>query len=384
MVEKILFVDDEPKILAGFERNLMDHFQVITALGPEKGLEAVKNNGPFSVIVSDMQMPEMNGVEFLSNVRVTAPDTIRMMLTGFADLDTSIDAVNEGHIFRFLTKPCPTETLVKVLKDGIRQYHLVKSEKELLEKTLSGSVKVMIEILSLTSPIAFGRANRVRATMVKMADKLNVEDKWEFILAGMLSQIGCITLPSNVLDKIYKGSALNGLETSMFAAHPKTGHDLIVNIPRLNRVAQIILWQEQSFKRHENSMTGPVEDAIPLGARALHIALDYDTLNSSGKTNLQAVQTLKNRTNEYDPHIVKIMLEIVKSETDYVIETINIKNLVSGMKLAEDVISVGGMLLVAKGQPVSLVLKERLRNFSRSGEVPDTVDVFIPSKDDIF
>ncbi|MCK4719823.1 response regulator, partial [bacterium] len=73
MVDKILFVDDEPKILAGFERNLVDHFQVITALGPEKGLEAVKNNGPFSVIVSDMQMPKMNGVEFLSNVRVTAP-----------------------------------------------------------------------------------------------------------------------------------------------------------------------------------------------------------------------------------------------------------------------------------------------------------------------
>lgn len=384
MVEKILFVDDEPKILTGFERNLIDHFQVITALGPEKGLEAVKNNGPFSVIVSDMQMPEMNGVEFLSNVRVTAPDSIRMMLTGFADLDTSIDAVNEGHIFRFLTKPCPTETLVKVLKDGVRQYHLVKSEKELLENTLSGSVKVMIEILSLTSPIAFGRANRVRATMIKLADKLKVVEKWEFVLAGMLSQIGCITLPSNVLEKIYKGFALNGLETGMFAAHPKTGHDLIVNIPRLNSVAQIILWQEQSFKRHEDCMDGPVEDAIPLGARALHIALDYDTLSSSGKTDRQALRTLANRTNEYDPHIVKIMLEMVKGATEYVIETIKIKDLVSGMKLAEDVKSVEGTLLVAKGQPVSLALKERFRNFSRSGEVPDTVDVFIPSKDDIF
>jgi response regulator RpfG family c-di-GMP phosphodiesterase len=331
-----------------------------------------------------MQMPKMNGVEFLSNVRVTAPDTIRMMLTGFADLDTSIDAVNEGHIFRFLTKPCPTETLVKVLKDGVRQYHLVKSEKELLENTLSGSVKVMIEILSLTSPVAFGRANRVRATMIKLADKLKVVEKWEFVLAGMLSQIGCITLPSNVLEKIYKGFALNGLDTGMFAAHPKTAHDLIVNIPRLNSVAQIILWQEQSFKRHEDCMDGPVGSAIPLGARALHIALDYDTLTSSGKTDRHALRMLANRTNEYDPHIVKIMVEMVKGETEYVIETIKIKDLESGMKLAEDIKSVEGTFLVAKGQPVSLALKERLRNFSKSGEVPDTVDVFIPSKDDIF
>ena len=117
MTEKILLVDDEPAVLMGYERLLRKEFQVSTVVGGSAGLVLLKHQGPFAVVVSDMRMPGMNGIEFLLQVQHTSPDTIRVMLTGDSDLQTAIDAVNQGKIFRFLSKPCDKETLVKTLKD---------------------------------------------------------------------------------------------------------------------------------------------------------------------------------------------------------------------------------------------------------------------------
>ncbi|MBU1707079.1 response regulator [bacterium] len=143
MSEKILIVDDEPNILEDFRRQLKRQFrdkeweiQVDTALSGEDGLQAIEVKGPYAVVVSDMKMPGMDGVEFLSRVREKNPDTVRVMLTGQPSMDTAIDAVNEGRIFRFLTKPCPPESLNKVLMAGIKEFRLVKAERKLLEKAL--------------------------------------------------------------------------------------------------------------------------------------------------------------------------------------------------------------------------------------------------------
>jgi len=117
MEQKILFVDDDANILAAFRRHLRKRFHFDTALGPEEGLKAVVEKGPYAVVVSDLRMPKMDGIEFLTHVKEIAPDTVRMMLTGHADLHNTIEAVNEGNIFRFLTKPCPVDELSKALQD---------------------------------------------------------------------------------------------------------------------------------------------------------------------------------------------------------------------------------------------------------------------------
>jgi len=132
--EKILFVDDEPLVLDAIRRILRDKFQICIAEGGEKGLAAVKENGPFAVVVSDMRMPGMNGAEFLSRIRKDAPDTVRMLLTGFTDLQAAIAAVNEGNIFRFLTKPCKKEELVGAINLGLDQYRTAVAEKKLVKK----------------------------------------------------------------------------------------------------------------------------------------------------------------------------------------------------------------------------------------------------------
>jgi CheY-like chemotaxis protein len=131
MGEKILFVDDEPPVLEGYQRLLHREFTVNTAQGGHQGLAAIRANGPYAVIVSDMRMPEMDGIEFLSHARQAAPDSVRMLLTGHADLDDAIDAVNKGNIFRFLTKPCNKPILVDAIQRGLEQYRTAKSQREL-------------------------------------------------------------------------------------------------------------------------------------------------------------------------------------------------------------------------------------------------------------
>ena len=162
MIEKILFVDDDSSVLATCKRNLRKHFHVETALGGQQGLEAIDNHGPFAVIISDLRMPGIDGIEFLASAREQSPDSVFMMFTGYADVQTAFEAVNEGTVFRFLIKPCPLETLVKALKAGIAQYRLVTAERELLEKTVKGSIEVLTEVLGMVNPVAFSRATRIK------------------------------------------------------------------------------------------------------------------------------------------------------------------------------------------------------------------------------
>jgi DNA-binding NtrC family response regulator len=159
---RVLCVDDEPNVLEGLRRQLRRHFSVATANGGILALEVLEREGPFAVVVSDMRMPEMDGAAFLGRVREQAADTVRVLLTGQADLDATIAAVNEANIFRFLTKPCPTESLITALNAAVEQHRLIMAERVLLEQTLHGSVKALTDILGLANPTAFGRAARAK------------------------------------------------------------------------------------------------------------------------------------------------------------------------------------------------------------------------------
>ncbi len=161
----------------------------------------VVEQGPFAVVVSDLKMPGMSGIEFLAQVRTREPDTVRILLTGNAELHTAIDAINEGQIFRFLTKPCSPETLAEALKAGLVQHHLITAERELLDHTLSESIRVLTEVLALVNPEAFGRSARITRYVEAIAQNLHVSELWSIRTAAMLSQIGCVILPESVLQE---------------------------------------------------------------------------------------------------------------------------------------------------------------------------------------
>jgi DNA-binding NtrC family response regulator len=122
MRERILLVDDDSNVLDGYRRSLSREFQLETAVGPEQALSSARDKGPYAVVVSDMRMPGMNGIQLLNAIKAQSPDTIRIILTGNADMQTAIDAINEGSIFRFLNKPCAKETMAKTLTAALLQY----------------------------------------------------------------------------------------------------------------------------------------------------------------------------------------------------------------------------------------------------------------------
>ncbi|MFW5722411.1 MAG: HD domain-containing phosphohydrolase [Desulfohalobiaceae bacterium] len=382
MTDKVLFVDDDPNILAGIKRQLRKKYDVHTAEGPESGLEMVTTREPFPVVVSDQRMPGMEGVEFLARVREISPQSIRIMLTGEADIKASIDAVNKGHVFRFLTKPCPTEDLVRAIDLGLEQYRLQQAEKELLRGTLRGSVTVLTEILSLVNPEAFGRSTRIKRMVRDLAAQFQVPDLWRYDMAAMLSQIGCVTLSESALSKLSSGKKLNAEEQQAFDMHPSLAASLLTHIPRLKEVSRMVAYQEKRFDG-----TGSPQDSIkgrdiPLGARILKVVLDFDLLQTSGKKPGQAFQEMSRRKGFYDPDVLAALEQTLGTQARFEPREVDIGMLEQGMILSQDIRTLNGMLVVSRGQEVSPTLLHRLQNFQKNYGLQEPVQVLIPYTED--
>ena len=380
MPDRILFVDDDANLLESYQRQLRNHFLVETAVDGEQGLKAIEQPGRYSVIVSDFRMPGMDGVQFLSRVREMAPDSVRMLLTGFADLQTATDAVNEGNIFRLLTKPCPPENLLNALLAGIKQYQLVTAERELLEKTLRGSIKVLSEILSLVNPEAFGRAMRVTREVREIGAVMGVSETWSLETAALLSQIGCIIFPEETLKKIQSGQPLTNEEQQSFQMHPLIASDLLAKIPRMEKVAEIIAYQEKHFDGGGVPNDSRKGEEIPVAARILKVALDFDSLKGAGKTKVEALNQLHQRAGWYDPKVLASMQRMVEKEAKYVVKEVRLKDLQENMILAEGIRSNKGILLVAHGQEITPTVLAQLRHYVITQGIREPIRVIIPSR----
>jgi response regulator RpfG family c-di-GMP phosphodiesterase len=362
---RILCVDDERNVLEGLTRALRAQFQVETAQGGVLALDLLRKDETFAVVVSDLRMPEMDGVTFLRNARQIAPDTVRVLLTGHGDMDSAMAAVNQGNIFRFLTKPCPTDQLVRTLNACVEQHELIVSEKILLEQTLRGSIRALTEILSLTNPLAFGRATRICKSVCDMAERFGAQELWTIEVAAMLSQVGYVALPPKTLEKVYHGQPISDADQSMLERVPAFTEQLLANIPRLEKVREILRYQNRQFNGGNDLSDRIIGDAIPWGARALKIALDLDLLESESSSIGHPFDVMRGRKGWYDPEILEGFAELRGSGVREVnIRELSMREIDVGMIFSEDVKSAKGLLLIARGQEVTHSLLERVRNFS--------------------
>lgn len=375
MSKMILFVDDEPNVLQSIRRSLRKEFDVDTAEGGEEALRMLNANGPYAIIVSDMRMPGMNGVEVLAQAKLDSPDTVRMMLTGNADQQTAVDAVNVGDIFRFLNKPCETEELSQAIRSGLRQHELITAEKELLENTLQGSIKALAEVLALSNPEVFGKTARFKNQVRQIAAEMGLDDLWQFESAAMLSQIGCVTVAEDLLQRRLGGSPLADAEMSKYAAHAAIGADILTKIPRMEGVAQAIRYQEKNYDGSGFPKDRVKADKIPKGARLLKVVLDFDALEATGARPVEALARLKQQAERYDPQVLAAFEKTMQRDMASTIAVVEIMKLTDSMVLAEDVITSADTLLIAKGQEMTLSARRHLQNFKDKGLIGDSVSV---------
>ena len=378
MSERVLFVDDEPNVLDGIRRQLRTRFEIETAIGAAAGLALIEQKGPFAVVVSDMRMPDMNGARFLAKVNQIAPDTVRMVLSGQSDLDSTVAAVNEGHIFRFLMKPCDSEKLIEVIKAGIDQYRLINTEKHLLENTLNATVKVLVEVLSLINPTAQRRASQIEKYAGAASASLKPPGAWKYHLAATLSQLGCITLPPETLSKVYGGQPLSDDENKLYRSHPDVAGKLLGQIPRLEDVAGMVAGQLRTPAKE--LATGDVASWNPqqLGAAILWTAVRFDTLVHHGRSAEFAAQQIR----QLAPHLPKaitdaMLIAPVTGGGRRESRAVAVNSLTVGMMLEEDVLSINGIRLVPKGAEITGTLLERLRTIASGVGVAEPIKVSV-------
>ena len=156
MNRKILCVDDEEAILKGFQLNLRKNFKVHLASDGVEGLKIFEENKDFAVVLSDMRMPRMDGATMLSEIKQRDHEVVTVLLTGHTDFESAMSAVNNGNVFRMLSKPCPPETLIKALNEAVELHDLIISKRILLDNTLRGAVDALSQALSIAKPLFLG------------------------------------------------------------------------------------------------------------------------------------------------------------------------------------------------------------------------------------
>lgn len=362
MRARVLCVDDEQNVLIGLENHLAMHYEVFSATSGADALQIVDQQGPFEVVLSDMRMPEMDGATFLERLREVSCDTIRVVLTGQADLSTAVNAVNQGRIFRFLTKPCSSEMLLASVLAAVEQNRLITAERVLLEGTLHGAVKTMTDILAYANPPAFGRAARVRNYVSALAEELKLENKWQLEIAAMLSQLICLTLPIETVETLCYAKELTTQLQAMAERLPALSSQLLDDIPRLDSVQEIIRNQDRRFDAVRASDFCSVDSAT--AASLLKIALDFDALESQKLSVEASLQVMCGRRGWYNPRALSVFCaQQTRVRSQDVVEEATARDLLEGMVLEEDLRDAEGTLVVPRGIEMTAWLLQKTQMF---------------------
>lgn len=378
MNETILLVDDEPLVLHGYERNLGDRFELVSAEGPDAALAALEKQ-KFAVILSDLKMPGLNGIELLQQAREMQPDMVRIMISGHADLTDAINSVNEAGIFRLLLKPCPVDTLSTSLYAAIVQYRLVTAEKALLEETLNGAIQTLTDILAILDPDAYGMAQLRKQVAHEMALNLK-EPVWEFEMAALLAEIGRATIPPGINEKLSRHIKLSEVEAKLVERIPEFSNQLLARIPRIENVARDVLYQAKNYDG-----TGYPEDDIlgsdiPPGARALRVINAALESCRQGVPPTEVMAALRMEPEKYDIDIVEALRQCPALFNAKPVratitgpQSANIVDLIPGMVLLDDLVTRDGVIVLGSGTKLNSAQIIRVKNFAQLNPVKEPV-----------
>jgi response regulator RpfG family c-di-GMP phosphodiesterase len=376
---RVLWVDDNPRVISTVTQALQRHFAITTATSGEAGLHLLETAGPFAVLVADLCLPGIYNTTLFVRAREVAPDTVRVMLTGQADVHTARAAVNEGEVFRFLLKPCAPEGLFLALQAAAERYQRRMAEYARLEQILHGSLQALAALQEFTHPEPFARASRAREHLRFVTAGRSRKERWETETAALLSQLGYVTLPPAVLQKLHEGHALSADEQALVDRLPLAAAERLAGIPGTEAVRRIIAYQGKSYDGRGVPRDNVRGKGIPWGARALKIALDYDDLVASGVSSVAAIDQMQgpDRRGWYDPEILTTFADTTFSpEQNDAVQEIPLGKLEPGMVVVTDVRTRTGALLIPAGQQVTAQHAARLSAVNAADE--ELVCVLVP------
>lgn len=359
MPARVLFVDDDVALLKSIQRNLCFDYDLSIAESGQHGLELIKNQKPYSVIVTDMRMPIMDGIRFINEARKITPDSIFLMLTGNQDIDTSIKAVNQGQVFRFLTKPCETEDIKTAIEIAHRQFELVQTEKELLHKTFVGAISLMMDVVESVHPDTLQQAQRIDAIMRACEESLGVSGNWEFRLVARVSLVGFTLMPCDEQIKLQQLGPAEKESQLLLEKMALTSSRLMGRIPRLERVTEILRKQAtadcSAFKE-------PYEGNDPdLGAVLLRVAMYWCNLIHHGLCPKEALREILQILPELPPQVQNALLELDSPNADRHPVEVKLRDLAEGMVLYDDLLSEDGALLLRSGRRLTQSVIEKMK-----------------------
>lgn len=417
----LLLVDDEASILSSLRRlfRLAGHHTLIAESGPT-ALELLASH-PVDLVISDMRMPGMDGATFLAEVRKRAPDTVRILLTGYSDMQSTITAINEGEIYRYVSKPWDDQDLTLLVRDALRQRELELENRRLealtqarneelrrlnasleakvaertqalsaalrrldeahlgLKHSFTATVRVFAELTEAGHGGSAGHGKRVAELARNIARQMQMDDAAQqtVMLGGLLHDLGKVGLPDDLLTKA--STRLNADERSALMRHPLRAETLLTPIPSLREVARLIRHHHEHFdgSGYPDHLAGL---AIPLGARIIAAANDYDNLlrgTSIVARPLSPKDTLEfllaNRGKRYDPSVVNALVQVTanaRGELPDIDLPLKTPQLRPGMVLARDLVHADGYLLLAHECPLDQAMIDQLQRLEHSEGKP--------------
>ena len=373
---RVLCVDDEPRVLDGMRRTLGMNFEVKTAEGGAQALALLGGTERFAVTISDMRMPGMDGAAYLEKAAEKDPDMVRMLLTGQSDIQAAIRAINQGRIFRFLTKPCDTDVLHQAVEDALEQHRLICAERELLQKTVYGCVKVLTEMLSLANPVAFTRVGRIKRLVESAARRLDLPDPWQLELAVALVHLGYVGMPPDLLERAYTGKPIDEKEKQLLSGSAKMAHRLMADIPRMDAVLSIVEKLGEPAPPIDGLKASSKEGRLPWALHVILAAQRADELSFGHPLQRLIMDALK--AEKYHPAVIEAL-----GRADYYAlqqrKTIAIgaKKLEPGMFLLEDAQSEAGVMITKGGQEVTPTIAVLLRRMAERQNLKEPLSVSV-------
>ncbi len=418
--DTILIVDDEENILKALRRLLRrEPYRVISTTDPVEALDIARKEEP-SVIISDQKMPRMNGAELLSQVKVASPDTVRIMLTGYADMQAALSAINEGQVFRFISKPWNDDELREVLRQANFQNYLVRENKRLMEVTkeqnaklkdlnmtlekkvlerteqlhqkhqklkaiyrrlqtnFRDTVRVFVELTEMYDPSLGGHSKRVASLSRMLAERLGISGvELNLVeIAAYLHDIGLIGFPREIYRQPYE--SLKPAQQTLFRSHTEIGYTLLQKIEFLRQVAIIVRSHHERYdgKGFPEFLSG---QNIPVGARIIHLISTYDNyIHRDGLARGKALARITRMSGrEFDPSIVKVFHETQTGISQVTTEVaVDLSELKEGMRLARQVNTASGRMLMAKDAELTAAHIQRMQKFNDIDPIIDRIYVY--------